>query len=125
MIAVMMSCMVERITTLDIRRFADPQNPADRAAFVTELGQAYQQWGFAGICNHGIAKSEIDAAYRVFQAFFALPDEVKRKYHIPGGGGRAGIPRLGWKPPRARRILTSRSSGISGVSWMIPRPTVR
>jgi len=93
--ALMMPHMTQHIPTLDIRRFTDPTSPADRTAFVTELGQAYQQWGFAGIRNHGIAKPEIDAAYRVFQAFFALPDETKRQYHIPGGGGARGYTPFG------------------------------
>jgi len=87
--------MTNAIPTLDIRRFTDPASAADRAAFVTELGQTYQQWGFAGICNHGITPDEIDAAYRVFQEFFALPDEIKRKYHIPGGGGARGYTPFG------------------------------
>jgi len=87
--------MSKQIPTLDIRRFTAPDSPADRAAFVSELGQTYQQWGFAGIRNHGITADEIDAAYRVFQAFFALPDATKRRYHIPGGGGARGYTPFG------------------------------
>jgi len=84
--------MPNRIPTLDIRRFT---RPADRASFVSELGQTYQEWGFAGICNHGITQAEIEAAYRVFQAFFALPEDIKRKYHIPDGGGARGYTPFG------------------------------
>jgi len=87
--------MTNHIPTLDIRRFTDPASAADRSAFVTELGRAYQEWGFAGICNHGITDVEIDAAYRVFQSFFALPEATKRKYHIPGGGGARGYTPFG------------------------------
>ena len=78
------------IPTLDIGRFTAPASAADRAAFVAELGAAYREWGFAGIRNHGIPQALIDGAYEAFKRFFALPDETKRKYHVPGGGGARG-----------------------------------
>ena len=77
--------MTARIPTLDITRF-----DTDREAFVAELGAAYRQWGFAGIRNHGIPQPAIDAAYDVFRNFFALPEETKLKYHVPGSGGARG-----------------------------------
>ena len=83
------------IPTLDIRRFTHPQSPEDRQAFIDELGAAYREWGFAGIRNHGIPQAQIDEAYRTFQAFFALPEETKRKYHIAGGGGARGYTPFG------------------------------
>jgi isopenicillin N synthase-like dioxygenase len=86
---------MSRIPTLDIRRFTQPTSPADRDAFVAELGAAYREWGFAGINGHGITDAQLEGAYRAFQAFFALPDEVKRKYHVPGGGGARGYTPFG------------------------------
>ena len=82
--------MTARIPTLDIRRYDN-----DRAAFVAELGNAYREWGFAGIRGHGIAQDLIDGAYAVFQRFFALPDEVKRRYHVKGSGGARGYTPFG------------------------------
>ena len=82
--------MAARIPTLDIRRY-----DSDRAAFVAELGAAYREWGFAGIRGHGIAQDLIDGAYAAFQRFFALPDEVKRKYHLKGSGGARGYTPFG------------------------------
>jgi len=79
-----------RIPTLDIRRFE-----GDRDAFVAELGASYREWGFAGIRGHGIPAAQIDRAYRVFEQFFALPEEVKRKYHVRGGGGARGYTPFG------------------------------
>ena len=81
---------MQRIPTLDIRRFH-----SDRDAFVDELGNAYREWGFAGIRGHGIPQSLIDDAYRAFAAFFALPEEAKRKYHVAGGGGARGYTPFG------------------------------
>ncbi|HEY5780676.1 MAG TPA: 2-oxoglutarate and iron-dependent oxygenase domain-containing protein [Lysobacter sp.] len=81
---------MSQIPTLDIRRF-----DTDRDAFVAELGAAYREWGFAGIRGHGIGSDQIDASYDVFKRFFDLPDEFKRKYHVPGGGGARGYTPFG------------------------------
>ena len=78
------------IPTLDIRRFE-----TDRAVFVAELGAAYREWGFAGIRGHGIPQDVIDGAYDAFTAFFALPEDVKKQYHVPGGGGARGYTPFG------------------------------
>jgi isopenicillin N synthase-like dioxygenase len=78
------------IPTLDIRRF-----DSDRDAFVDELGATYRQWGFAGIRGHGIDPALVGDAYRAFAAFFALPEETKRRYHVPGGGGARGYTPFG------------------------------
>ncbi|MBZ4039861.1 isopenicillin N synthase family dioxygenase [Novilysobacter selenitireducens] len=83
------------IPTLDIRRFTHPSSPADRDAFVQELGTAYREWGFAGIRGHGIDDARIAASYDVFKRFFALPEDTKRKYHVPGSGGARGYTPFG------------------------------
>jgi isopenicillin N synthase-like dioxygenase len=82
--------MVQQIPTLDIRRYE-----SDREAFVAELGAAYRQWGFAGIRGHDIAQTLIDDAYAVFKRFFALPVEVKMRYHLKGTGGARGYTPFG------------------------------
>jgi isopenicillin N synthase-like dioxygenase len=87
--------MSSRIPTLDIRRFTHPTSPQDRQAFIDELGAAYREWGFAGINGHGIPDELIKGAYATFKEFFALPDEVKRRYHVPGGGGARGYTPFG------------------------------
>ena len=87
--------MTSRIPTLDIRRFTDAASPADRDAFIAELGAAYREWGFAGIRGHGIPQALVDRAYEVFRRFFALPEETKRQYHVPGGGGARGYTPFG------------------------------
>ncbi|MDR7134255.1 isopenicillin N synthase-like dioxygenase [Lysobacter niastensis] len=81
---------MSQIPTLDIRRF-----DTDRDAFVAELGAAYREWGFAGIRGHGIGSDQIDASYNVFKRFFELPEEIKGKYHVPGGGGARGYTPFG------------------------------
>ncbi|MBX3696552.1 MAG: 2-oxoglutarate and iron-dependent oxygenase domain-containing protein [Dokdonella sp.] len=81
---------MKHVPTLDIRRYE-----SDRAAFVAELGAAYREFGFCCISGHGIPKASIDAAYDVFQRFFALPEETKLKYHQPGTGGARGYTPFG------------------------------
>jgi isopenicillin N synthase-like dioxygenase len=78
------------IPTLDIRRY-----DGDRTRFVDELGAAYREWGFCGIRGHGIAPALIDNAYDAFKRFFALPTEVKMKYHLKGKGGARGYTPFG------------------------------
>ena len=82
--------MTAYIPTLDIGRF-----DSDREQFVAELGAAYREWGFCGIRGHGIPQSLIDRSYEACKAFFALPEETKRKYHIAGGGGARGYTPFG------------------------------
>lgn len=81
---------MSRIPTLDIRRY-----DTDRDAFVAELGAAYREWGFAGISHHGLSPELVEGAYAAFRKFFALPEEVKRKYHVPGSGGARGYTPFG------------------------------
>lgn len=78
---------MNRVPVLDIRRYDEA---ATRTAFVAELGAAYREFGFCCICGHGIAPALIDEAYAAFKAFFALPADIKRRYHQPGGGGARG-----------------------------------
>jgi len=89
---------MQRIPTLDIRRY-----DTDREAFVAELGNAYREWGFAGIRGHGIPQSLIDGAYQAFTAFFALPEDTKRRYHVAGGGGARGYTPFGVETAKGAR----------------------
>jgi isopenicillin N synthase-like dioxygenase len=70
---------------------------ADRnpEAFAQELGQSFVDYGFAIVRDHGIPQDLIDRAEALSKQFFALPDEVKRKYLIPGGGGARGYTAFG------------------------------
>lgn len=76
---------MKKVPTLDIRRY-----DSDRTAFVAELGNAYREFGFCCISGHGIPRELIDGAYDAFQRFFALPTEIKMKYHVAGSGGARG-----------------------------------
>ncbi|MCF8246390.1 MAG: 2-oxoglutarate and iron-dependent oxygenase domain-containing protein [Saprospiraceae bacterium] len=70
------------IPLVDLSKFTEG-TPEERTAFVAELGKAFHEIGFVGVINHGIPKQLIDDFYRSSRAFFALPEDVKRKYEIP------------------------------------------
>jgi isopenicillin N synthase-like dioxygenase len=67
----------------------------DFAAFCEALGGSFRRYGFAVISDHGLDQQVIEQAIDRTKAFFALPDEVKRRYHQPGGGGARGYTPFG------------------------------
>jgi isopenicillin N synthase-like dioxygenase len=67
----------------------EPQALAER------IGRSFEDFGFAIVARHGIRQELIDRAENKAKAFFALPEEVKRKYHIAGGGGARGYTPFG------------------------------
>ena len=67
----------------------------DPDAFAQKLGKSFEEYGFAIIADHGIPDELIHRAEEKAKAFFALPDEVKRKYLVPGGGGARGYTPFG------------------------------
>ena len=64
----------------------------DPAAFAQRLGMSFVDTGFAIIADHGIPQGLIDEADVKARAFFALPDEVKRRYALGQGGARGYTP---------------------------------
>ena len=66
--------------------------PAD---FAEALGASYAAYGFAVIADHGLDPALIKHALDATKAFFALPDEEKRRYHVTGGGGQRGYTPFG------------------------------
>ena len=59
------------------------------------LGRSFEEYGFAVIRDHGIPQELIDQAEAMSKEFFALPEDVKKAYHIPGGGGARGYTPFG------------------------------
>ncbi|MDP4821790.1 MAG: isopenicillin N synthase family oxygenase, partial [Saprospiraceae bacterium] len=70
-------------------------DPTARMAFVESLIQAFRDIGFVGVINHGIDPALIRKFYEVSAAFFALPEEQKRQYEIPGLAGQRGYTSFG------------------------------
>jgi isopenicillin N synthase-like dioxygenase len=71
----------------------DAERDPDR--FAQRLGRSFEDYGFAIIADHGIPDELIERAEDKAKAFFALPESVKRKYLIEGGGGARGYTPFG------------------------------
>ena len=65
------------------------------ADIADELGRSFSEYGFAIVRDHTIPQDLIDRAEAMARAFFALPEEAKRAYHIEGGGGARGYTPFG------------------------------
>ncbi len=63
---------------------------ADPAAFAAALGGSFERFGFAVVSDHGISDDLIERAWAETKLLFELPDDEKRGYHAPGGGGARG-----------------------------------
>jgi isopenicillin N synthase-like dioxygenase len=66
-----------------------------KAAFVEELGAAYEDLGFVAIKNHGIPSDLIEDLYKQVQQFFSLPQDKKKAYEIPELAGQRGYTSFG------------------------------
>lgn len=80
---------MKSIPTVDLHDYLSG-DATRKAAFVKALGDSFSSIGFAIVSNHGVTDELIDNTYKAFQDFFALPDEVKAKYDIPGQAGQRG-----------------------------------
>lgn len=78
------------ITPVDFRRYSE-----DLPGFAQDLGSSFARYGFAVISGHNLDQDRIDAALASAKAFFALPGEVKRAYHLAGGAGQRGYTPFG------------------------------
>ena len=66
------------------------EQAGDPDGFAQAFGASLQRFGFAIVADHGIPADLIDRAWAETAALFALPEEEKRGYHRPGGGGARG-----------------------------------
>jgi isopenicillin N synthase-like dioxygenase len=81
------------IPVVDLAGFSG--DTKQKAAFVNQLGKAYEDVGFVAVKNHGISSDTIEGLYRNTKAFFSLPADHKSKYEIPGLAGQRGYTSFG------------------------------
>ena len=82
------------IPRLDLSSFVSG-NTELKNEFVSQIGTAFEEFGFVCIKNIYIDKSDIDAYYKSIANFFALPLEAKQKYEIEGLAGQRGYTSFG------------------------------
>jgi isopenicillin N synthase-like dioxygenase len=66
-----------------------------KAAFVGQLGKAFEDIGFVAVKNHGIPDHLIQDLYKYVQQFFSLPLAAKKKYEKPELSGQRGYTSFG------------------------------
>jgi isopenicillin N synthase-like dioxygenase len=67
----------------------------DKACFSRAIGDSFKTFGFALVKDFAIDRDLIDRAWKLSEAFFALPVEEKRRYHDPAIGGARGYTPFG------------------------------
>lgn len=82
------------IPSVDLSKFTNG-NAEEKAAFVQDLGKAYEDVGFVAVKNHGVPDELIADLYKYVQQFFSLPSEKKRSYEIPALAGQRGYTSFG------------------------------
>ena len=87
-----MSAVEQTIPVVNLQDFDDP---ARREAFVRKLGDAFRDFGFAAVEGHDVPAHLLSSNYELFEEFFALPEDVKRRYENPGAGRQRGYTSFG------------------------------
>ena len=82
------------IPVVDLAEFVSG-NSDSKAAFVQQLGKAYEEVGFVAVKNHGVPDQLIKNIYEYVQQFFSLPLEKKLAYEITGLAGQRGYTSFG------------------------------
>jgi isopenicillin N synthase-like dioxygenase len=76
--------------TAEVPTLSLQQQATDPDGFAAAFGGSFQRFGFAIVADHGIDQRLIDRAWALTGELFRLPEEEKRGYHVPGGGGARG-----------------------------------
>ena len=79
----------KKIPSVDLSDFTEG-NKETKAAFVKELGQAYEEIGFVAVKNHGLSDALCNELYAQAKGFFTLSKEEKETYEIKGLAGQRG-----------------------------------
>ena len=66
-----------------------------KAAFVEQLGKAYEDIGFVAVKNHGVSEDIIADLYLQVQQFFSLPSKQKKQYENNVLAGQRGYTSFG------------------------------
>ena len=84
----------KNIPSVDLADFTEG-NKETKAAFVKELGQAYEEIGFVAVKNHGLSDALCAELYAQVKGFFTLSKEEKEAYEIEGLAGQRGYVSFG------------------------------
>lgn len=97
----MSEILYKEVPSLDLADFSSG-DPKRKAAFVKNLGEAYQNIGFVAIKNHGLSQRLQDQLYEAIQRFFSLNDTKKAAYEHPEIGYQRGYTAKGKEHAKGR-----------------------
>lgn len=90
------------VRCIDLSNFAARKND-----IAEQLWEAAVEIGFFQVSHHGIPLADIRQAFSMTEAFFDLPDEVKRQYPLAGTPAGKAKRRFGRRPaPRIKRVVS-------------------
>jgi isopenicillin N synthase-like dioxygenase len=82
------------IPVVNLADFTSSDNER-RNYFIRELGDAYHEFGFVAVKNHGISDALIEDLYREVKGFFSLPESIKLRYQKMDLAGQRGYTSFG------------------------------
>ena len=88
------------IPVVDVRDWQGDR--AARARFVRGVGESLADTGFFALSHHGISHELTEQAYQAARAFYALPRDVKQRYHREGARGQRGYTGFGTERAKDR-----------------------
>lgn len=97
----MQEILYDTIPSLDLEDFYKG-NAAGKQKFVETLGEAYNNIGFVAIRNHFLTSEMQQRLYEAIKKFFALPEDVKKKYEQPAIAGQRGYTGKGKEHAKGR-----------------------
>ncbi len=92
------------------------------------IDAALREHGFFAVTGHGVPAGVVNAAFAAGQAFFALPEATKRRWHIDGWPLKRGFDPVGWQaldpgtPPDIKESFYLGVEAIGPNQW--PDPTL-
>jgi isopenicillin N synthase-like dioxygenase len=84
-----MTSSIDYIPSLNLEDFISGNN-TQKENFISDLGDAFSEIGFVAIKNHGLSNQLQDNLYACVQAFFNLPENMKKRYEIAELKGQRG-----------------------------------
>ncbi|MCS7004099.1 MAG: isopenicillin N synthase family oxygenase [Cytophagales bacterium] len=93
--------LYDEIPSLDLNDFKLGDS-AKKSKFVEDLGNAFNNIGFVAIKNHGLSDELQNRLYEAVKKFFALPDEIKKKYEREDLHGQRGYVSKGKEHAKGR-----------------------
>ena len=91
------------------------EKDTDLNSFSKEMGDSFKKWGFCGLKNHGIDTELVVEIQDLFKEFFNLPEDHKKKFHLPELNGARGYTPF--------KIETAKDSNLADLKefWHVGR----